>query len=83
MRFIFMLILSSFAISNASECVSNLSISHVESTAKSFVGSIESVKLSKDRRENTCVYRVKGENGYVVIDASTGEVIKFYKKRSK
>ncbi|MCX7760213.1 MAG: PepSY domain-containing protein [Hydrogenothermaceae bacterium] len=83
MKSVFALILSFFVISHASECVSNLSISHVESTAKSFVGSIESVKLAKDKRENICVYKVKGENGYVVVDASTGEVLKFYKKRSK
>lgn len=69
------------SLSFASECVETIPIYKVESTAKSYVGQIKSVKLSKDKRDNVCVYRIYGENGYVVIDAVSGELLRFSKRK--
>lgn len=67
----------------ASECRESLPLHKVESTAKNYVGHISSVKLAKDKRENICVYRISGENGYVVIDANSGELLRFSKRKSR
>lgn len=67
----------------ASECREGLPLYKVESTAKNYVGQISSVKLTKDKKENICVYRISGENGYVVIDANSGELLRFSKRKSR
>lgn len=72
-----------FSMSIASECVETIPLNKVESIAKVYVGNITSVKLSKEKRENICVYRVSGSDGYVVIDASNGELLRFSKRKSR
>lgn len=67
----------------ASDCIETIPLFKVESTAKSYVGQINSVKLAKDKRDNICVYRIYGENGYVVIDATNGELLKFSKRKNR
>ncbi len=75
-------VLSIITLSFAVECNQKVSISQVENTATSYVGNITSVKLSKSK-SGECYYRVYGERGYVVIDAQSGELLKFTKKREK
>lgn len=67
----------------ASDCIETIPLSKIESTAKSYVGQINSVKLAKDKKDNICVYRIYGENGYVVIDATNGELLRFSKRKNK
>lgn len=83
MNFIIVLLFITFYISHGSECKNGLSVSQVESISKSYVGNIQGVNLTYDKKENICVYRIKGENGYIVIDATNGDILKFYKKRKK
>lgn len=68
--------------SYALECNQKVSVSQVENTASPYIGNITSVKLSKSKN-GECYYRVYGEKGYVMIDAQSGELLKFTKKREK
>jgi hypothetical protein len=65
---------------NAEECKSDLSVSKVEDIASPYVGTIRSVKLSKSRK-GECYFKVYGDKGYATIDANSGELLKFTKKR--
>ena len=82
MKKLIAIVLISFSTSFATECQPKVSISDVERTASSYVGNITSVKLSKNK-SGDCYYKVYGEKGYVMIDASNGELLKFTKKREK
>lgn len=75
-------VLSIITFSFATECNQKISISQVENTASAYVGTITSVKLSKSK-SGECNYKVYGEKGYVIIDAQSGELLKFTKKREK
>ncbi|MGC8868709.1 MAG: curli assembly protein CsgG [Sulfurihydrogenibium sp.] len=68
--------------SMATECQKTLPMSEVEKVASSYVGKINSVKLSKNKN-GECYYRVYGDTGHVTIDAQSGELLKFTKKRDK
>lgn len=83
MKILLLILVYHISFSFALECREVIPLSKVESVAKSYVGDITSVKLSMDKRESICVYRINGLNGYVVIDATTGELLKFSKRKSK
>ena len=48
---------------------------------ESYTGKVYKVYLKKSRRTRKCYYTVKGVRGTAIVDAKTGEVVKFFKKR--
>ena len=50
-------------------------------TVESYTGKAYKVYLKKRKRTGKCLYTVKGERGTAVVDAETGEIVKFYKRR--
>lgn len=50
-------------------------------TVETYVGKAYKVYLKKRKKSGRCLYTVKGERGTAILDAKTGEIIKFYKKR--
>ncbi len=47
---------------------------------ESYTGKAYKVYLKKRRRTGKCLYTVKGVKGTAIVDAETGEIIKFYKR---
>ena len=37
--------------------------------------------ISQSKRTGECFWKVKGTEGYVIMDAKTGEIIRFYRNR--
>lgn len=50
-------------------------------TVESYTGKAYKVYLKKRKKTGKCLYTVKGERGTAVVDAETGEIVKFYKRR--
>ncbi len=50
-------------------------------SVESYTGKAYKVYLRKRKKTGKCLYTVKGERGTAVVDAETGEIIKFYKRR--
>ena len=50
-------------------------------SVEDYTGKVYKVYLKKSRRTKKCYYTVKGVRGTAIVDAETGEVVKFYKKR--
>ncbi len=49
--------------------------------AKAQVGTPFKAWISRSRRTGECFWKVKGTEGYIVLDAESGEVLKFYRNR--
>ncbi|MDQ7039069.1 MAG: PepSY domain-containing protein [Aquificota bacterium] len=49
--------------------------------AEEHVGKPYKVWISRSRRTGECFWKVKGIKGYVILDAKTGEVVRFYRSR--
>lgn len=49
--------------------------------ARSQVGTPYKAWISRSRRTGECFWKVRGTEGYMVIDARSGEIIKFYRNR--
>ncbi len=37
--------------------------------------------ISRSKRTGECFWKVKGTEGYVILDAKTGEIVRFYRNR--
>lgn len=63
------------------ECIqSSMDIEEAIRIAKDYVGKPYKVYLSASKRKNRCLYKVKGTEGYISIDAKTGEIVKLYRR---
>ncbi len=49
--------------------------------ARQHSGKPYKVWMSKSKRTGECYWKVKGIEGYVIMDAKTGEIIRFYRNR--
>ena len=64
------------------DCVENsVHIGDFIDSVEAYTGKAYKVYLKKRKRTGKCLYTVKGERGTAIVDAETGEVVKFYKKR--
>ena len=50
-------------------------------SVESYTGKAYKVYLKKRKKTGKCLYTVKGERGTAIVDAETGEIVRFYKKR--
>ena len=87
MKFIWALVLCFFGLAFSvpkylKDCVENsVHIGDFIDSVESYTGKAYKVYLKKQRRTGKCLYTVKGERGTAIVDAETGEIVKFYKKR--
>ncbi|NPB07614.1 MAG: hypothetical protein GXN96_01645 [Aquificae bacterium] len=44
-------------------------------------GKVYKVYLSRRKRTGECLYKIKGTQGTAVINAETGELVKFFRKK--
>lgn len=65
----------------ALECSNVVSIEQAISSAKQYVGTVQSTQLSQNKKTGECYYRVRGTEGTAVIDAKDGKLLRFYRKR--
>ena len=49
--------------------------------ARSQVGTPYKAWISQSRRTGECFWKVKGTEGYMILDARNGEIVKFYRNR--
>ena len=49
--------------------------------AASHTGKVYAVKLYLKKKTGECLYSVRGLKGYATVDANTGEVIRFTKRK--
>ncbi len=49
--------------------------------ARPHTGKVYSVKLYLKKKTGECLYSVRGVNGYATVDAKTGEILRFTKRR--
>ncbi|NPA32475.1 MAG: hypothetical protein GXO04_02485 [Aquificae bacterium] len=50
-------------------------------SVKEFTGKVYKVYLTRRKKTGECLYKIKGTEGTAVVDATTGKLVKFYKKR--
>ncbi len=65
----------------ALECPNVISIEQAISSAKQYVGTVQSTQLSQNKKTGECYYRVRGTEGTAIIDARDGKLLRFYRKR--
>jgi len=64
------------------ECIDKaLDLTEAVRGVEHLTGKVYKVYLSKRRRTGECLYKIKGLEGTAVVDAETGELVKFFKKR--
>ncbi len=61
--------------------MSAVDIERAVQKARQYTGKPIKVWLSKSKRTGECFWKVKGLDGYVTIDARTGELLKFYRNK--
>ncbi|RMH80925.1 MAG: hypothetical protein D6674_02210 [Acidobacteria bacterium] len=66
---------------SALECSPFISLEQAISSARQYVGTVQSAQLSKSRSSGECYYRVRGTEGTAMIDAKDGKLLRFYRKR--
>ncbi len=49
--------------------------------ARSHVGKPFKVWISQSKRTGECFWKVKGTEGYIILSAEDGEILKFYRNR--
>ncbi len=63
-------------------CVRNaIDIERAVEIARAQVGTPFKAWVSQSRRTGECFWKVKGTEGYVIMDAESGEILKFYRNR--
>ena len=64
------------------DCVRNaIDIERAVEIARPQVGTPFKAWVSQSKRTGECFWKVKGTQGYVIMEADSGEVIRFYKNR--
>ncbi|NPA41730.1 MAG: hypothetical protein GXO18_05580 [Aquificae bacterium] len=64
------------------DCVYNaIDMERAVNIAREHVGKPFKAWVSQSKRTGECFWKVKGTEGYVIMEAGTGEVIKFYRNR--
>ena len=84
MRGFFLLLTLSSAVLAGSyyDCIRGaIEIERAIDIARSQVGTPYKAWISRSRRTGECFWKVRGTEGYMVIDARSGEIIKFYRNR--
>jgi len=69
------------ALSPALECGSVISMEQAINNAKQYVGTVQSLQLSQNKKTGECYYRIRGTEGTALIDARDGKLLRFYRKR--
>jgi len=49
--------------------------------ARPQVGTPFKAWISKSKRTGECFWKIKGTEGYMILDAENGEILKFYRNR--
>ncbi|NPB07127.1 MAG: curli assembly protein CsgG [Aquificae bacterium] len=49
--------------------------------AEPYTGKVYKAYLSKRKKTGECLYKIKGVKGTAVLDATTGELVNFFKRR--
>lgn len=72
----------SFGVPNyLSDCVDRaVPIGEFIHRAESYTGKAYTVYLKKREETGECLYTVKGKKGTAIVNAETGEVVKFFKR---
>ncbi len=64
------------------DCISGaIEIERAIEIARAQVGTPYKAWISQSRRTGECFWKVRGTQGYMVIDARSGEIVKFYRNR--
>jgi len=64
------------------ECVRDaIPIEKALERAGDYVGKPFKVWISRSKRTGECFWKVKGTEGYVILQAESGEIIRFYRNR--
>jgi hypothetical protein len=64
------------------ECLRrSISIEQAVRAARQYSGEPFKAWLSYSKRSGYCYWKVKGSKGYVIIDARSGEIVRFYRNR--
>lgn len=64
------------------ECLENsIEMERALEIARQHSGEPYKVWITKSKRTGECYWKVKGTKGYVILDAKTGEIIRFYRNR--
>jgi hypothetical protein len=64
------------------DCVQeSIEIERALEIARQHSGKPYKVWISRSKRTGECFWKVKGTEGYVILDAKTGEIIRFYRNR--
>lgn len=83
MKFVFLLLLlvASLSFSWArEECDIRVTVGDAERIASRFVGDVREIKLRKRKKAEGCYYVVKGKGGTILIDAYSGEPLRFKRR---
>ncbi len=51
--------------------------------ARDYVGKPFKLWISKSKRTGECFWKIKGTEGYIILQANSGEIIRFYKNRER
>lgn len=64
------------------DCIRNaVDIERAIDVARDYVGKPFKVWVGQSKRTGECYWKVKGTEGYLILKAETGEIIKFYRSR--
>ena len=80
--FILAVLTTSLQASEYRKCLDKaIDISEAVAIAKEYVGKPYKVWISSSKRTGECFWKARGTKGYVSIEASSGEVVRFRKYR--
>ncbi len=80
MVFVVFLFVASLSFASSEQCNPRLNLEDASRQASQFVGKVYSVNLSKSKK-GECYYRIRGSEGTALIDADSGKLIRFYRKK--
>ncbi|RLJ70428.1 hypothetical protein BCF55_0700 [Hydrogenivirga caldilitoris] len=64
------------------DCIRNaVAIERAIEVARDYVGKPFKVWIGQSKRTGECYWKVNGTEGYIILKAETGEIIKFYRNR--
>jgi len=64
------------------DCIRNaVEIERAIEVARDYVGKPFKVWIGQSKKTGECYWKVKGTEGYIILKAETGEIVKFYRNR--
>ncbi len=66
------------------DCVLNaIDMERAISIAREHTGKPYKAWISKSKRTGECFWKVRGTEGYVILEATSGELVRFYRNRDR